>query len=233
MMRITHALAAVAAATIACGSLPSDARTFHQVEMTCPYDGTKFSFASQASGTSFGKALDLMETGPIDSPWPIAVCPTNGFVFFKGKFDDEELERLRPLVMSAEYQALKGETPYYRAAWLFERTGASHRKVSLTLLQATWEAKQDAERYERYATALAARLPIDIEASPDDKKMLQLVLGELLRRLGRFEEARQHFVRLAQELEPGSNEARVAAFQLRLIERNDREPNLISEALKP
>ena len=80
------------------------------------------------SGTAFGTALDLMQVGPIQSPWPLAVCPTNGFVFFKDKFDTKELERLRPIILSPEYQALKGEAAYYRAAWIAAHTGADHRR---------------------------------------------------------------------------------------------------------
>lgn len=110
-------LATVALLT-ACGAPAAIGRTSFESEKTCPYDGTKFRFIGQGSGTSFGQQLDLKPVGAIESPWPIAVCPTNGFVFFKDEFNSAELERLKPLILSAEYQATKEETPYYRAYWI-------------------------------------------------------------------------------------------------------------------
>jgi hypothetical protein len=108
-----------------------------EVEMTCPYDGNRFTATLQISGTAFDRGLDFRLLGAIQSPSPLAVCPTNGFVFFKEQYSEEELERLRPLILSDEYRALKSETPYYRAAWMLERTGASPVQVSFTLLHAT------------------------------------------------------------------------------------------------
>src|SRR5262245_6172517 len=77
----------------------SNANTSVQVEMECPYDGTRFTATLQASGTSAGMRLDFRPVGAIASPSPLAVCPTNGFVFFKDKFSSDELEKLRPLVL--------------------------------------------------------------------------------------------------------------------------------------
>jgi hypothetical protein len=120
--------------------LPLQAMTLQTVEKTCPYDGTKFQFQEQVSGTSFDRTLDLKPVGAIQSPSPLAVCPTNGFVFVKDDYSVEELERLRPLILSPEYQALKDETAYYRAAWISQRTGATEDQVVTLLLRASWEA---------------------------------------------------------------------------------------------
>jgi len=208
------------------------AMTRNAVEMVCPYDGVKFTFNDQMSGTSFDKRLDWMPVGAIESPWPLAACPTNGFVFLKEKYDADELERLRPLILSAEYQGLKGETPYYRAAWIKERTGAPHPEVSRWLLQATWQAT--GEQYSRYATELVARLSVDIADKTESAEQhigYRLLTGEILRRLGRFEEADGQFVALTKDLEPASNEAKIVAFQRRLIADKDIRAHLISEAL--
>ncbi|WP_110116489.1 hypothetical protein [Bradyrhizobium diazoefficiens] len=250
---------------LAGGAFAAHAMTRSIVEMTCPYDGVKFTYSAQNSGTSFGKQLDWMPVGAIESPWPLASCPTNGFVFVKAKYEDDELERLRPLILSPEFQGIRSETPYYRASWIMEHTGASHEEVSSLLLQATWEAgrtelgersrvnrpglsAKDAqdlvrrlmaegttgERYTRYATQLLARLAVDVadttrsaEARLDDR----LLTGEMLRRLGRFDEADSHFAALASELAPDSKEATLAAFQRRLIAAKDRGLHLVSEAL--
>ncbi len=242
------------------GASPVRAMTLHEVEMTCPYDGTKFTFQAQGSGTTFDKSLDFMAIGPIRSPWPIAICPTNGFVFIKDEYSPEDLERLRPLVLSPDYQALKGETPYYHAAWITERDGGAHRKVSIFLMQATWEAGQNevheryqarserpgapepdykdllaegtqSERYKRYATELLARLPDDIAADPGDaSETFRLLKGELLRRLGRFDEADAYFKELASRYASRANISKYIAFQRQLIAKRDIGIHRISQA---
>lgn len=250
---------------LAGGAFGAHAMTRSTVEMTCPYDGVKFTYSAQNSGTSFDRQLDWMPVGAIESPWPLASCPTNGFVFVKAKYEDDELERLRPLILSPEFQGIRSETPYYRASWIRERTGASHAEVSSLLLQATWEAgraelgersrmdtpglsAKDAqdlvqrlmtegttgERYRRYATELLARLAVDVAdttRSMEARIYDRLLTGEMLRRLGRFEEADSHFASLASDLAPDSKEATLAAFQRRLIAAKDRGLHLVSEAL--
>jgi hypothetical protein len=214
----------------ACGATAAIGRTVQQVEKTCPYDGTKFPFTEQASGTSFGQQLDLKPVGAIEIPWPIAVCPTNGFVFFKDDFDTAELERLKPLILSAEYQATKGETPYYRAYWIVNRSGGDHAQASQLLLAATWQA--GGEGYARYATELLRRLPDDIAAAQEaPRRKFILLQGELLRRLGRFEEAAQHLRRWQAEFGQTSTEGLIAAYQLKLIAAHDTEPHLIADAI--
>jgi hypothetical protein len=230
--------------------------TLREVEMTCPYDGTKFKFMQQGSGTSFDKTLDLMAVGPIRSPWPIAVCPTNGFVFIRSDYAAADFERLKPIVMSAEYQALKGETPYYRAAWITERDGGDHAKVSWLLVQATWEAGQSelreafgkrpagsadtsfkefmkrgtpGERYRRYATEILARLPADIASASENASTYKIMTGELLRRLGRFDEAEAFLKDYAATLDPAKRIAVIVAFERHLIAQKDIGIHFMSE----
>lgn len=248
----------------ALAAISAHAMTRNVVEMTCPYDGVKFNFSAQMSGTSFDKLLDWMPLGAIESPWPLAACPTNGFVFLKAKYEDDELEQLRPLILSAEYQSIKSETPYYRAAWIMERTGAPHQEVSRFLLQATWEvgraelgersranasggSAQDiaeivrramaegttSERYRRYTAELLARLAVDVadkDRSAEERIADRLLIGEILRRLGRFDEAESHFAALANDLEPASSEATLTAFQRRLVASKDAGMHYVSEA---
>ena len=253
-MNTNRLAASLIAASLLAPESPARAMTLQTVEMTCPYDGTSFQFIAQGSGTSAGQSLDFMLLGPIDSPWPIAVCPTNGFVFIKQKYEPEELERLRPIVLSPEYQALKDETPYYRAAWIMERSGEARADVSFYLLQATWEAGWEAmaerykaqvkatppgarephpdipalfaagtlsERYRRYATELLARLPADISAASPRSGQFKMVQGELLRRLGRFDEADAYFKALEADYGAGSGETNYVAFQRELVARRD------------
>ncbi len=222
----------IAAILFAAGTTASVlARTPLEEEKVCPYDGVKFRFVGQGSGTTLGQQLDLKKVGVITSPWPIAVCPTNGFVFYKSKFDDVELEKLRPFVLSDDYQATKDETPYFRAFWLIDRSGGAHSEASEKLLSATWEAHD--ERYIRYASELVRRLPRDIAAVDGAERRKYIVLqGELLRRLERFDEAAAHFRQWQSELGPTSTEGLIAAYELQLITKLDAEPHLVADAIK-
>jgi hypothetical protein len=200
------------------------------VEKTCPYDGTKFKSREAISGSSFDKGLDMMPIGAIAAPWPMASCPTNGFVFLKQEYSNEELERLRPLIFSPEFRALKEETPYYRGAWVMEHTGEAHAKVSEMLLQATWEAREEPDRYKRYATQLVTRLPEDIAAENGENKFtFQLLYVELLRRLGRFDEA-MDFLGKLENLPVGA--APIVAFEKELVAKRDTAPHTMKEAQK-
>ena len=264
---------AMALALLAALVTGGSARTIQTVTKTCPYDGTTFKFTEEVSGASFDKSLDLMPVGAIKSPSPLAACPTNGFVFFKHDLTPEEIERLRPLILSKDYQSIKNETPYYRAAWIMERLGERPQKVSGMLLQATWEATWEAatlayakrlkttsiktdnannigkmflrtdqdgklfreassERYVRYANELLSRLGTDELATQDarERTNLRWITGELLRRLGRFSQAKDHYEALANDLGPDHALAKRIALQLRLIAAGDRTMHMMSEA---
>lgn len=211
----------------------ASASTISRVEMVCPYDGTRFAFTRQNSGTSVDKSLDLRPLGPIISPWPIAVCPTNGFVFLKQDYTASELEALRPLILSPEYQALKDETPYYRAAWIAERSGHNEDDTGWLLLRACWEAADRPAQFRRYAEELIDKLTSAYGKQPDARVKLtqRMLIGEFRRRTGQFDAAESHFLGLRQELkDPESPEAKVVDYQLKLIALRDRDQHAISEA---
>jgi hypothetical protein len=209
----------IAFTTLALGLLTwsqvSRAYTTSKVEYTCPYDGTRFTAVLAMSGSQFTVTLDLKPVGMTESPWPMAECPTNGFVFYQDKFSNEELEKLRPLILSSEYQALKKETTYYRAAWIMERTGTKHSQVTWTLLRALWQN-------HAYAPKLLERLPQDIsEVEGEEKLNLRMLQAELLRQVGRWDEAKAAFAVLQSEVHRFSTLDLVIRYELRLIEQHD------------
>jgi len=232
------------------GMLPARAVAADELTMVCPYDGVKFTFAAQMSGMLYDSTLDLMPVRDVESPPPLAVCPSNGFVFAKEKYSEAELEHLRPLILSPEYQALKEETPYYRAAWIARRSGAARVEVFALLLAASWEAEEwkgpgkrggvltqppqseANERYRRYAGEFLEHLKTGIfddkeEANPN--RFHRLLKGETLRRLSRFQDADNEFVALAAErdVDPGLRAA--VAFERKLIAQRDSRIHLASE----
>ncbi len=225
-MRIAQiALAAALLASVA--ALPTArSMVIRETEFTCPIDGKKFKSMAAYSGTSFGVHLDLKPVGPIPAPWPLPKCPDNGFVLYKTEFTESELNRLRVFVGSDKYQSLaKSNTNYFLAAKLREFMGEPPSLVASSLLQATWEARNEAE-YRTYATAaLAAYEQVLSRGARDDKLALNAVLlaGELERRLGLFDRARQRFEGIPNRdsLEEPMN--RIVKLQLALIAQKNKK----------
>ncbi|MBA4751039.1 MAG: hypothetical protein H2055_02255 [Sphingopyxis sp.] len=93
---------------------------------------------------------------------PMAVCPENGLVIYK-EFSEDEIARLEPLLRNPAYQALSGDVPRYRAAWLLRNLDRDKVFSYVWLLnQASWEADRDPvlkARYKREFAEAVADLP--------------------------------------------------------------------------
>jgi hypothetical protein len=222
-------LVALAAALAAA---PLRAMTVHDVELTCPIGGEKFTTRMVGSGTAFGQYLDRRQYGATASPWPLAKCPANGFVIFKAEFTEAEIARLAPIVASADYRALQAsETNYYLAAYLQRRLGAAPHDVFPTLLAATWEAGADErnERYDRYAAEALATLE-RVLAKPDatfeDPLGHAQLAAELERRLGRFDAAHRRLSALLPEVR-GTELEPLVRQELQLVDARDRAPHRV------
>ena len=212
-----------AALLLALAPLSAVAMTFMDESFVCPIDGQPFSARVAASGTSFGRYFDAQHYGPIASPGPLPICPGNGFIVDDGKrqYGEAELERLRAFVASPEYRRWVAEdTPYYRLAKQQAYFGVSDDAIAQVLLAATWEA--GARRYPRYAEeALQAwQKRAAREAGSDRAYHSRMLVGELQRRLGRFDEARATFEALrADAAFPGREvEADNAAYLRKIVD---------------
>lgn len=213
-----------AALLFALGLVPlsAPALTFMEQQYLCPIDGKPFSARVASSGTSFGRYFDGQQFGPIASPGPLPVCPDNGFVIGDETraYSEAELVRLREFVASPQYRGwVAQDTPYYRLARQRAFFGESPEALAPTLLAATWEA--GASRYPRYAAeALAAwQARAGQQADGDGAYTARMVVGELQRRLGRFDDARATFEALrADRGFPGKQvEADDAAYLRKIV----------------
>lgn len=233
----------IAAIGFACAiglvSFSTAAMTLRQVDIECPIGGSTFKTTLAMSGTQFGQNLDRRPFGPIASPWPLAKCPDNGFVLFKGTFTEQELKQLRPYVLSPDYQALQArETDHYLAARLMHRLGLPVEKVAEALLRATWEVEKEA-RYRRYAEAalaafkdVIARAPIDRPAA--EQASYQQITGELERRLGQFDAAKRRFTALLADPQVRSSPlAPLVRQELALIAAKDSGTHAVSDGAAP
>lgn len=182
------ALAAVAALAFAPAAAEAGMPVTRRV--TCPIGGRSFDFATTASYSTWGARPDGRPFGSWQFPLALPECPDNGLVVYRD-FSDEEVERLRPIVASDEYQALRrnGETSYYRASWLMRRMREPATHALWALVQATWQAEPRPDLRRRYMEELVARAgdlgePRDVETIAVRSRVINA-----LRELGRFEEA--------------------------------------------
>jgi uncharacterized protein (DUF2225 family) len=226
-----EALGALAALTAAPWSA---ADTSKEVPITCPICDRQYNARVTTSEFRSGQRLDLRPLGELVSPPRVPVCPKCGFVDYRhGKdYPEGELKDLRAFVLSDEYKKLAGaEVPYFRLAKLFERLKKPPSTVAYQYLQASWEA-EDTKKGERQRAYLAAALDAYDKAIADDgtqaggRQIARVVKGELLRRLGRFDEAAKHFDAVG-KLEESKAEPypRVIAAELEFIGKKDDQPH--------
>lgn len=185
MKRATLALMLAAAV-----AAPASAGFPVESEETCPVGGEKFTFTTTGSYTIFGQRPDGKPFGSWVFPLALPECPSNALAVYR-EFTSEEIPALTALVLSPEYQALKDETPYFRASWLAARMDAGDPLTSIfLLLSATWEADYDPvlkDRYQRTFADAAVAVPADLANL--DSLFLHYRRANALRELGDFPEA--------------------------------------------
>jgi hypothetical protein len=165
----------------------ASSHTQSEMSYVCPIGGQKFTQVMAGSGTSFGATLDFKPYGPIASPWPLPVCPDNGFVMYRFEFSKTELELIEPLLSKQEY---KNANPHYRAYLISRTLGEEIKKQFNLLLQATWKR---GDQYRQEALELVSKILEDKELIVRERINLTLLKGEFERRLGFFEDASKTF----------------------------------------
>ncbi len=210
--------------------LPSTVFASYLLEskFTCPIGEHTFKQLSPVSGTSFGSMLDYQQSGPITSPWMLPECPQDGFVLYKDTFTEKEIETLRPFVLSPEYQSMREiDTSYWLIAKCMKKLGVPRADRADTLLCATWQAKSE-QQYRDYALETLAALEELLAKGGLDKERIEtvrLLIGELYRRVGDFDQAKKIFTVLAEEpdFKGDALYMKIITLQLELIEAEDTD----------
>jgi uncharacterized protein (DUF2225 family) len=231
--------AGVGVLVLACGP-GTRADTKADVDHVCPLCKTEFKAVLVASGYQSGQRLDLRPIGAITSPWLLAVCPKDGFVLFRGAeghYTREELETLRARVDSDEYRKLGPSAPsYQRLAMLYEGLKRPPDEIAQAYLKASWQAEGKDEALNRTLLVksrewLDAYLASSAQQKKDETwRTAAFLRGELLRRLGAFDEAREQFDRLGgmKEFQEGPF-PRLIAQEAALIQAKDQSPQEIAD----
>jgi hypothetical protein len=201
------------------------------VQRACPIGGQTFTY--MALNTEPSKKLNL-DMKRVDSfyPWPHPKCPRNGFVIYKNDLTSAEIDKLRPYVLSEEYRALSEvHSTRYLEAILRKRLGEPAYDVAWALVQATWEVASDPDRYRRYAEEALATydsIPLASLTNIRFRNLKRMMSGELARRLGKFDQARDRFLEMRDNAELSKpNYQRIVEYQLKLIRAKDSGPHPI------
>lgn len=204
-------------------------------DFTCPFDGHRWAERVETSADAKGMRLDLKQLGDVVQPPTLPQCPKCKAVIFLDKFEPEVVERLRPLVKSEDFEQIASKYPsYYVLALVQERLNAPQFHIAHSYLRASWqcEAKPAVARrclglaYGALSSAFAS-----MDASHKHYKNSALLMGELERRLEKFDAAEVRFRALSEAdgfKEPGSQ--RIITRQMELIAKKDSQPHGITAA---
>lgn len=211
-------------------SASASAHTAQEIAFTCPIGGEKFTQTMDISGTRIGMMTDTRPVGPIATPFSLAQCPSNKFVMFKKEFSPDELAKFERVVNSAEYQQIAAQSPSY-FAWgrMMELAGENQdaQQMMNIFLQASWqsESQESFSKTLEYADKVLANKAI----SSKDAINTQFLRGEMLRKLGRFDEAKRVFTALQKNPEVKKDQlfSQLAALQLSLVAKKSMVSEII------
>jgi len=178
-------------AAICLPAMPASAGMPVPATAKCPVGGKSFTYTTTASYSIWGYRPDGKPYGSWDFPLEMPKCPGNGLVVFD-QFTKEETERLKTLVESAEYRAIRdSETSYFLAAWLMKGLGRPPINIAWMTVQASWQADDRPELKKRYQALYVDQIRA-LTRSGDgvDWLLMQARAVNGLRELGRFDEAK-------------------------------------------
>jgi hypothetical protein len=196
--------------------------TLQQIELTCPVCETHFRSQAVVSTNSFGgKRTDFHERAAGTQPLPYLVhmCNRCGYTGAERDFTEEAdvSPTLREQVWSElapqiAKPAVLGSEKYEAAAKVAEWQGMEPRHVADLLLRAAWccvdEGDIEAERFFRRKAAWAFERALDgfDGVAQEERAVLTYLVGELWRRVGDQERARQWFDQVPQEVADASTQ---------------------------
>ena len=191
--------------------------TLRQIELTCPICFNRFSSQAVLSTNSFGgKRTDFHERAAGAQPLPyfIHLCSRCGYAGSERDFGEEAevrpalkehvWEELAPRLVDSA--SLAGSEKYEFAAKVATWQGAEPRRVADLLLRAAWccvdEGDTEAERYFRRQAAWAFERALSSYdgVERDERAVLTYLVGELWRRVGDRNKAREWFDRVESEV---------------------------------
>lgn len=191
-------------------------------EFSCSLGGEKFHNLSLGTHSVFARYLDFKPVSYIGFPAPLPVCPSNGFVMYKRKFTTVELEALKKIINSDEYQRLYAQkhASYYLVAIIKEKLKQQSRNHWALLLYASWEAHecQHTDKYKYYVLETikaAKKVATPLKPEQDEYWQINILISNLYRRIGDFQSAQSWLQGL--RAKPSGKNGEYFSLALRLL----------------
>ena len=197
-------------------------------EFTCPFDSHQWKQRMETSANVKGMRLDLRQFGDVVQPPTLPQCPKCRAVLFTDKFELNLVLALKPFITGQDFAHMAAKYPsYYVLAQVQQQLKAPPYHVGHSFLRASWQV-EDKPPMARHCLEQALEfLSLAFKSMErTDKRYANtvLLLGELERRLGLFEQADTRFRRLVDAFkEPGLQ--RIVARQMELIASRDSAPH--------
>lgn len=228
-----HRLFAACLAVISMVGIAS-AHTMGESTNTCPVCDHTFTCMLDRSGTSFGMRLDLKPVGPTPAPWRVPVCTDCSFVIYDKDIPAEELERCRTIIATEDYAGHSERASYFLMGLIFEGLGKESNIIGHTFLKASWQEESEVEHLKEDLERSLKHFEIYLgrKESEDEEGYVtaQLLKGELLRRLGRFEQCIEYLTELrnSNAIEDDFLQ-QLIRYQIDLCKQKDLQPHELSE----
>ena len=207
--------------------------TIGEEDFVCPIDNHEFKANINYSGTSFGMRLDMKPLGPTPAPWLLPVCPECGFPQFKKEINQDEIERYRSYILSHEFQSYTNSNPsYFLLAKIQEFDNAPLNHIAFSYIEASWQVegkKQD--QYRRYLLLALEKYRKFLKNSTeknDETITAEIMVGEILRQVGKFNEALDQFYKLEKLKETPETIKKIIKREIELCKNKDSEPHGIA-----
>jgi uncharacterized protein len=204
--------------------------TLADIELACPVCETRFRSRRINSHSSYGQDTDFRPRalGLDPQPYYVHVCPTCMFAAFELDYQNLQ-DSVRDHVLGGDYhpheditqadaEGLTGSTKYLLAARCYAYDPrASDLRLADLFLRASWCARQEnlpeRERETQCQSALLFEKAVDAGEVADDQTVTMMYLiGELYRRIGRFELAEAVLERAAASLGEDQEDERLAGL---------------------
>jgi tetratricopeptide (TPR) repeat protein len=201
-------------------------------ETVCPVCGTTYEAEHVLSMSQFGMRLDMKPLGFTKAPLPLAICPNCHFVQYSDSLSDHEIADLKSFVDSDEYQALaKDNSSYFLLGKIFEHEGRDPMTLAHVYLQASWQVEDKPAKYQTYLALVQKNLESYLsraEDQDDNWVTAQLLLGEIMRLQGKFEDAGKQFESIKNNDKFKDDLLQqMISFELELINDKDQTPQEI------
>jgi hypothetical protein len=201
---------------------------------TCPICANEWKQRIETSSNATGLRLDLRQLGDVQDPPTLPQCPKCRFVMFSDNLKKPVVEKLKPFVQGQDYQILSAKSPpYFCLAQIQELLKASPRFVAQSYLRAAWQVEDNEALAHRYLAAAEEKFAMALRIMErSDKAYVDIALlrGEVLRRLGKWDQAAKHFRDLSGRPEFQDTKRKlIISQQMNLLARKDNQPQQLRE----